>query len=140
MNKMEIYHGTDNATSQNIIDQPNFIDTTKGGGELGMGFYTSDNPALVAIWAKGRYGKGAKIIEFKFEISDFIKLDIHLIRKRDKLNIFWKRIKSLKQRLTYLFHKDVVMAPFATIDICIQYKFESKTAQDFINKSFKKIL
>ncbi len=137
---MELYHGTDKSTAENIVSIPNFIDRRKGGGELGMGFYTSNNPFVVAIWAKGRFGESdASVVEFEINNNSLLKLDVYLVKKRDKVYNRWRQILSLRQRLTYLFNRDIVMAPFAIIDVCIQYKFESQDAEDLINDSKKKL-
>ena len=137
---MELYHGTDEITAKNISDGSLLIKRELGGGELGMGFYTADNLAMAIIFAKGRYGSSGKVVEFDIDKSEFTNLEMKLIKKRHKVFKVWRRILKLKKRFKYLFHTDVVLAPFATIEICWQYKFESKKAEDFINESNKRLL
>lgn len=138
---MTLYHGTEQNFANQVMTLSNQIDRTKGGGELGMGFYAGDNLALAAIFAKGKYGnKNASVIEFEIDSTEFAKLNIVLVRSRDVVFKSWRNILSQKKRFTYLYLKDVVMAPFATIDVCIQYKFESKRAEIFINNTNKKLI
>lgn len=136
----QVYHGTDRVTAQNIVNKPNYIDRTKGGGELGMGFYVGDSEAIAAAFAKSKFNFSGEVIEFDMNKSDFIKLDIHLVKRREKVYLLWRKIISMKKRLLYMFNKDVIVAPFATIDICMQYKFESQKGEDFINSCPKRIL
>lgn len=136
----QVYHGTDRVTAKNIVSKSNYIDRTKGGGELGMGFYVGDSVAIAAAFAKAKFNVSGEVIEFDMKKSEFIKLDIHLVKRREKVYLMWKKIITLKKRLLYQFNKDVVVAPFATIDICMQYKFESERGVDFLNNCVKRIL
>ena len=50
---MKRYHGTDDISAQYILE--GLIDVTKGGGELGQGFYVANLAHKAATWA---YHKG----------------------------------------------------------------------------------
>jgi len=137
---MTVYHGTDPHSAHHIVNTPDYIDRFKGGGELGMGFYVGDNIALAASFAKGKFGAEGKVIEFSLNKSDFVSLDIHILKKREKVYLLWQKILSAKKRHSYQLGHDVIVAPFATIDICVQYKFESEEAEQFINASKSRIV
>lgn len=138
---MKLYHGTKKEFSQLVISTPNAIDRTKGGGELGMGFYTGDDLALAAIFAKGKYGNNnASVIEFDIDKIEFAKLNIILVKDRTTVFSSWKKIIKSKKRHLHLYNADVVLAPFATIEICKQYKFESEKAEKFINDMNKTLI
>jgi len=138
--KMRVFHGTDHQTATQIINTDGFIDRTKGGGELGMGFYVGDSLAIAAAFAQGKFNTNGAVVAFDLDESEFSKLNIRLVKKREKVFILWRRIISLKKRFLYLFNVDVVVAPFATIDICMQYKFESQKGEDFMNGSDKNLV
>lgn len=137
---MNLYHGTLKEFSSKVMKLPNQIDRTKGGGELGMGFYTGNNLAMAVIFAKGKYGNDGSVIEFDIIETDWAKLDFLLVKSRSSLFINWKKIIRQKTRFSFLYNTDVVFAPFATIDICVQYKFESTRAENFINSTVKKLI
>lgn len=135
---LQLYHGTTKEFSQELITKRDPIDRTKGGGELGMGFYLGDNLGMAIIFAKSRYGVDAGVIEFDIDKKEFAKLDLFLVKLRKQVYLKWRTILSKKMRFSYVFNKDVIMAPFATVDICIQYKFESAEAEKLVNKSQKR--
>lgn len=138
---MKLYHGTEKKFSNLVMSIPNQIDRTKGGGELGMGFYAGDNLAMAAIFAKGKYGNSnASVIEFDIDKTEFSKLDMKLVKTRKTVFDIWTKILESKKRHKYLYNTDVVVAPFATIEVAIQYKFESEKAEKFINKMNKSLI
>ena len=135
---LQLYHGTTKEFTQDLASKLDPVDRTKGGGELGMGFYLGDNLGMAVIFAKGRYGVDAGVVEFDIDKKEFAKLDIFLVKLRKQVYLKWRSIISKKMRFTYVFGKDVIMAPFATVDICIQYKFESAKAEKLVNDSQKR--
>lgn len=138
---MKLYHGTDKKFSNLVMSLPNQIDRTKGGGELGMGFYAGNNLAMAVIFAKGKYGNSdASVIEFDIDKTEFSKLDMKLVKTRKNVFDIWRKIIESKKRHKYLYNTDVVVAPFATVEVAIQYKFESKKAERFINKMNKSLI
>lgn len=138
---MKLYHGTNKAFANLVLSKPDQIDRTRGGGELGMGFYAGNDLATAAIFSKGRYGiKNASVIEFEIDKKEFAKLDMRLIKKRKTVYLKWRSILDRGLRFTYLFNTDVVVAPFATIDVFAQYKFESEKSEKFINGMNKNII
>lgn len=137
---LQLYHGTTKDFSRDLVSIPNLIDRTKGGGELGMGFYLGDNLAMAVIFAKGRYGINSGVVEFDIEKKEFAKLELWLIKLRQRVYLKWRMILANNKRFTYVFNKDIVMAPYATVDVCVQYKFESVKAESLLNASTKRII
>ena len=137
---LKLYHGTTKDFSRDLVTIPNAIDRTKCGGELGMGFYLGDNLGMAVIFAKGRYGNNSGVVQFDIKKTEFAKLELYLIKLRQKVFLKWKWIIGSDQRLKYLFKKDVVIAPFATVDFGVQYKFESVKAETLLNVSNKIVI
>lgn len=137
---ISVYHGTDRQTATQMVSVPNFIDRTRGGGELGMGFYAGDSVAIAAAFAQSKFPFQEGVVRIDIEDTDLAKLQVHLVKRRERVFLFWRRIIRLGQRFSYLFGKDIVVAPFATIDICMQYKFESERAEVLVNACPKKLL
>ncbi|MHA8057747.1 hypothetical protein [Aquirufa nivalisilvae] len=138
---MITYHGTDRASANNIVGPPSNIDVTKGGGELGRGFYLGENIALAASLSKGKFGAKGVVIKFDIDDSAYVRLNTRTLNRRQYLYLLWQSLITRAQRCQHLFHVDVVCAPFATIDFSYQYKFESNDAQNTLNNnSTKQIL
>ncbi len=132
---MITYHGTSPVFAKSIVGPPTNVDVTIGGGELGRGFYTGENVALAAAWAKGRYHKKGVVIKLDMQDDEFIKLNIKTINNRRILNRLWKRLQRNREEYDFLFNFDVICAPFALIDFSYQYKFESNNAQTKLNNN-----
>lgn len=138
---MKLYHGTEKNFSNLVMSSPNQIDRTKGGGELGMGFYAGDNLAMAAIFAKGKYGNSeASVIEFDIDKTEFSKLHMIQVKTRKNVLNIWRKIIVSKKRHKYLYNTDVVVAPYATVEFATQYKFESAKAEGFINRMNKSLI
>lgn len=130
------YHGTSREKSLSVI---NGIDLSMGRGELGKGFYTGTSIAMAKIWAERKFGSNAAIVEFEIDKSKFILLEGHVIGLRERLLIFWNKLKDKKITTSHTFGKDYVIAPFATNDVGHQIKFESPKAAEELNNSKKVI-
>lgn len=138
---MITYHGTSSTSANDIVGSPANIDVTKGGGELGRGFYLGENLALAASLAKGKFGENGVVIRFDIDDSAYVRLNTKILNSRQYIYRLWQSLITRKKAFQHLFGFDVVCAPFATIDFSYQYKFESKNAQDTLNNdSTKKIL
>lgn len=138
---MELYHGTSNISALAIIGPPPDVDVTKGGGELGRGFYLGSEPSLAAALAKGNPRINPGLLKFTIDEAAYVKLNILIIKKRGYLAEKWHRLIRSRTTRTFLYHADVVVAPFAMIDVAHQYKFESSAAETLLNTSdIKKIL
>jgi len=138
---MVTYHGTDIASANHIIGPPSNIDVTRGGGELGRGFYLGEQVALAAALSRGKFGPDGVVLKFEIDETAFAQLNTRVIKRRVNVYFFWKYLIIMGLKRQYLYDVDVVCAPFATIDISIQYKFESQNAQATLNNhSTKQIL
>jgi hypothetical protein len=133
---MDQYHGTDKSTALSIIK--NGVDITKGGGELGLGFYTGNYEWEAFNWNWHKYSDKGSVIQFKIAEDPFWKLDIQLLSVSDGMSRY-KSIKKGDETRSYLFNCDVVWATFfgytPKCDNAEQMKFESKASQLFLNGS-----
>lgn len=133
---MIAYHGTDRQSAQKIVGPPAAIDVTQGGGELGRGFYLGENIALAASLSRGKYGvANGVVIKFDIDDSQYVRLNTKIISRIHYVYNLWRDLISRGYRNTHLFDVDVVCAPFATIEFSYQYKFESTSAQNVLNKN-----
>jgi hypothetical protein len=138
---MITYHGTDRNSANNIVGPPSNIDVTRGGGELGRGFYLGENIALAASLSKGKFGNNGVVIKFDIDDSAYVQLNTRVLNRGQYVFRLWQSLLRRRIAFGYLFNVDVVCAPFATIDFSYQYKFESTAAQGTLNNnSTKQIL
>jgi hypothetical protein len=138
---MVTYHGTNRASANNIVGPPSNIDVTKGGGELGRGFYLGENVALAASLSRGKFGENGVVIRFEIDDSSYVQLITRVLNRRQYVYRLWQSLITRARAFQHLFNVDVVCAPFATIDFSYQYKFESQNAQTILNNnSTKQIL
>lgn len=138
---MVTYHGTDRASANNIVGPPANIDVTRGGGELGRGFYIGANVALAASLSRGKFGANGVVIKFDIDDSAYVRLNTRVLNRRQYVYRLWHSLIIRERAFQHLFNVDVVCAPFATIDFSYQYKLESQKAQTTLNNnSTKQIL
>ena len=135
---MKYYHGSHKRYEKELIgSNPLKIDVSKGGGELGQGFYTTDRPWVAISWVKAKYGNNGIVCEYNFENIEgqFYSLKCHLIRTvREVLGIYIGLRRKKLERL-YKFNVDIVDSPFVSIDSVRQNKFESKNAEFVLNQA-----
>ena len=138
---MITYHGTDRASATKIVGPPSNVDVTRGGGELGRGFYLGENVALAASLSRGKFGANGVVIKFDIDDSAYVRLNTRVLNRRQYVYRLWQSLITRARAFQHLFNVDVVCAPFATIDFSYQYKFESQNAQTTLNNnSTKQIL
>ena len=138
---MITYHGTSTTSANNIVGPPSNIDVTRGGGELGRGFYLGENISLAKAIAVGKHGQtNAAVIKFDIDDTAYVQLNVRNIHHRRVVHQLWQSLIRASREYLHLFNVDVVCAPFATIDFSYQYKFESTNAQNTLNNSTKQIL
>ncbi len=135
---MIVFHGTDQNSANAILTTG--IDVTLGGGELGQGFYVGENVALVAARAKGKTPNNFAVIEFDVNNSDFITLNMKIIRRQDFLVKQWASLIRRNLTHTRTYGYDVICAPYATFEFSNQYKFETQAGENVINNANKKTL
>jgi Protein of unknown function (DUF3990) len=136
---MLLYHGTDKISSNVIQGPPAGVDVTKGGGELGRGFYLGDNMTLAISWAKGRKKKNASVLEFDINNSTYATLAFKQMGLR-AVKHTWRQLKISGTSHSHTFGFDIVFGPLATNSYAAQYKFESIAAEALVNNSTVKTI
>jgi hypothetical protein len=142
---MKLYHGTHITSATSIMAQG--VDVSKGGGELGQGFYLGDLEYRSYLWAYQQHGAQAAIVEMEMEENDIIderRFSLHLIQSKEEAYKIKKEIKNVGGTRTYLFGVDIVWSPVigggmaAETDVAPlfnQFKFESEKAGDYLNST-----
>lgn len=126
------YHGTIDSTAQHLANGA--IDVTKGGGELGMGFYTGEYLWIAKSWAANRHGVNGAVVMIEVQDTDFFGLAPLLLTRTDAL-AHRNKIKRNAATRVYVFNENVVWSPIVgttRID-AEQYKFESLISEALIN-------
>lgn len=128
---MELYHGTNEQALTQL--EAGGIDVTRGGGELGMGFYCGDLLYRAKAWAIQRH-KSKKVLVIEVDDDDFLSLDLEFLVKSNAI-LIRDSIKSSHTTRTYVFQKDAVWSPVVGIpvDDFDQVKWESSKAQSYLN-------
>lgn len=130
---MKIYHGTNKSSKRSIIGPPSDVDVSKGGGEMGIGFYAGENLSMAIAWAKGRWKKPS-VLEFDVSNKSYAQLSFKQMNHRQVLND-WHQLKRANMHRRHKYGFDIVFGPLATNPFAVQYKFESITAQNLLNHS-----
>ena len=130
---MKVYHGTNKASKNKIVGPPQAVDVSKGGGEMGEGFYVGENMTMAIAWAKGRWKKPS-VLEFDVPNKLYAQLNFKQMSHKQVLND-WHQLKRAKLHKTYKYGFDVVFGPLATNPFAVQYKFESTPAESLLNNS-----
>jgi hypothetical protein len=126
------YHGTSKKAAQDLIIGK--IDLTKGGGELGCGFYTGDFLWVAKSWAANRFGSNGEVVSLQVSDMNFFNLKPLLLTRIDALE-HSRQIKLRGTTRTHKFNENVVWSPIigtTRID-AEQYKFESRSSQLLLN-------
>jgi len=126
------YHGTIDSTANKLVSGT--INVKKGGGELGMGFYTGEYLWVAKSWAANRHGTNGAVLEIKVHENYFFDLEPLLLSRTDALK-HRKFIKLNGGTRSYVFNENFVWSPIVgttRID-AEQYKFESKKSEVLLN-------
>lgn len=135
---MILFHGTSQTYATGIEKIGG--DVTRGGGELGRGFYLTDQLAFAVAWAKGQYGPTAgKVVEFDISNSSYATLNVRSVSQL-RVCSTWYQLKLTNRTRTYLFGVDVVFGPICHYPHITQHKFESNAAETLLNNSLRTIL
>lgn len=102
---MDCYHGTNRPTAQSLVDGE--IDVTKGGGELGIGFYAGEYLWVAKSWAANRFKHDAAVVKLEVPDSDYFGLEPLLLSRTDALKQR-NAIKSASTTRTHKFNVNVV--------------------------------
>jgi len=131
---MFLYHGTSQAVAVQLSNNPTLVDVSKGGGELGRGFYAGDHIALAAAWARGRNQGNVGVLEITIDPSAYVSLAIKALNWHQVVST-WNQLKKQGTTRTYLFNWDLVHGPLATMQHATQHKFESAAAEGVLRNS-----
>lgn len=134
---MLTYHGTALFVAKSLASNPAAVDVTRGGGELGRGFYVGDSVALAAAWAQGRFSAPA-VLQVGVPDNEYVRLSI-LTLKQHQVYAKWQELKKSGHTKVFTFGYDVVYAPFATYPAW-QHKFETKKSCTVLHRSSWSIL
>lgn len=132
---MEMYHGTSVQAAEDI--EENGVDVTKGGGELGQGFYVGDLMYKACAWAWNKYTEQPAIIRYQINDEEFVQQDVLcLSREAAKRKRF--EIKKKNSKRSHKFNVAAVWAPVVGIDVenFNQIKFEKK-GKKFIDEAYE---
>lgn len=132
-----MYHGTSKKDAQQIILK---IDTSKGGGELGKGFYVGDLLHRACAWAWHKHKEDFNVVSFDINDNEFLEQDIVVLDAKEASNLrSWLRKKN-KQR-TWEKGVAAIWAPVVgnRIPNFNQIKFE-ENGEVFINSQYPKVI
>jgi hypothetical protein len=137
---MTVYHGTTLRAARSLAASPCPVSVTRGGGELGQGFYTGESIALAASWARGRFGaRSSATLEITIDNSMYVKLNI-LTLSGLRVVSTWNQLQTSGTTRSHRFGYDVVYGPLATYPHAAQHKFESAAAEHTLKSASWKIL
>ena len=129
---MLMYHGSKEWIIDKLISGN--INTSKGGGEIGQGFYLGDMLHIAKAWAWQRHNKSKAVLEVEVDDKDLIGLKPLSLDYDDAVR---KRlyIRRIKQQRTYLFKRNIVCAPIVGGRNVRgdQYKWESGYSEYILN-------
>lgn len=130
------YHGSDQKSIYNICNKGANI--SKGGGELGQGFYIGSSMWRACSWAWRKANEGKKDYNvLVYEIDDINLKNLKIVRwgRRKTLEEYKKRKKE-RTTETWISGNDAIWAPIVGGNIrdVMQIKFESDAGQNFINQ------
>ncbi|WEF32945.1 hypothetical protein [Pseudoduganella chitinolytica] len=129
------YHGSTQAAIRSI--HGNRIETSLGGGELGLGFYIGNYGHVASAWARHKDKHDAAVVELRlnaFASTDLTKLDLSWLLAKER----YLQIGRERTTRTHLFHHDVVAAPIvgrAMPGSPLQLKWEGDASKSFLNSS-----
>lgn len=132
---MRSYHGTSSVSAVAIAHGA--VNVTRGGGELGRGFYSGEHLHEAKAWAFHQSGdKRRNVIEFETPDTDVENLSIKLLDHGTAI-LTRHRLRNTATTRVHLFNYDMVWAPIVGSERASgdQYKWESQAAQTLLNGS-----
>jgi len=130
---MDTYHGTSMVIAAELVKGS--VDVGKGGGELGLGFYTGEHLYLAKSWAFHVSGdKQNNVVQFSTPETQIDKLSIEIL-SHATASLKRCELRSRGATRTYRFGVDMVWAPIVgTRKISgDQLKWESESAELLLN-------
>ena len=129
---MEQYHGTNIDIAREIGTGQ--IDVTRGGGELGQGFYAGDLSHEAFNWAWHQYNRAKAVVKLTLNDDDLLNLN-PMCLSLNETHLHRRRIRDIGQTRSFQFMVNVVWAPVVgkSIPNFSQFKYESKIAETYLN-------
>ena len=137
------YHGTNGIYAQSIVSHG--ANVSKGGGELGQGFYVGSSLWRAFSWAWQKANKNGHstygVIEYQIDEAGLHNLNL-LCKNRSSAENTYIRLKQNNTVNTWNSRHDAIWAPIVGRGIkdTYQIKFESKKGELYINQRNKTIL
>ena len=133
MSKLTSYHGTSTVNASTLA--AGTVNVTKGGGELGRGFYTGEHLFEAKAWAYHvSSNKQRNVVEFEIDDAHVEALSLEVLDYGTAV-LTRHRLREKGAARTHLFGLDMVWAPIVGSDRANgdQYKWESSTAEALLN-------
>jgi hypothetical protein len=132
---MESFHGTSSRFAIKLASGG--VDVSIGGGELGRGFYSGEYLHVAKAWAFNIHrSMKQNVVMFKTDDNDVNNLSFDIL-DAPTARAHRNNIRSSGKVRTHLFGLDMVWAPIVGKETitCDQFKWESLTAQSYLNSS-----
>ncbi|MFT6067891.1 MAG: hypothetical protein ACJAT2_003638 [Bacteriovoracaceae bacterium] len=123
---LKFYHGTSHNNVDNI--ENNGIDTERGCGELGQGFYLTDKAYEAFNWADMQHGfHNKEVLEYTIEEEEFYNLE-PLVLEYNRAVYYRNRIKEDAETCTFQFEESLVWSNIVGVQgiYADQFKLESE--------------
>lgn len=131
--KTPTYHGTSDLFANDLLEGR--VDISKGGGELGQGFYLGTALHVAKAWAKQMHDCET-VIEFQIDDNDFWNFDILSLNEIEAIE-HRSTIRAVGATRSFKFNKDIVWGPIVGGPKVYsdQHKWESSSGESFLNSS-----
>lgn len=137
------YHGTEGMYIHPIFSTGATV--SRGGGELGQGFYVGSSMWRAFSWAWQKANKNGHsfygVIEYQIDEVGLFNLNL-LCKNRASTELRYAILKQTNTENSWNSHHDAIWAPIVGRGVkdAYQIKFESILGETFINQQNKSIL
>ncbi|WP_157645990.1 hypothetical protein [Burkholderia ubonensis] len=131
--KTPTYHGTSDSFANDLLGGR--VDVSRGGGELGQGFYLGAALHVAKAWAKQMHDCET-VVDFQIDDNDFWGFDILSLNEIEAIE-HRSIIRAEGKTRSFKFHKDIVWGPIVGGPKVYsdQHKWESSNGENFLNSS-----
>ena len=128
------YHGTSESVADDLV--VGNVQISRGGGELGKGFYLGTQLHVAKAWAKQMHNSQA-VVEFCTFEERFFEFDIRVL-DYEQAHTARDEIRAKQATRTFTFGNDVVWSPIVVGPeiYCDQQKWESQHGEGCLNSAF----
>lgn len=129
--KTPTYHGTSDVYANDLLE--GCVDISKGGGELGQGFYLGTALHVAKAWAKQMHDSET-VVEFQIDDNEFWNFEILSLNKIEAIE-HRSKIRATGATRSFKFNKDIVWGPIVGGPRVYsdQHKWESLSGESFLN-------